>query len=61
MDIKDKVLVVTGGGSGIGEAVARELSAKGAKVFIGDINQEAIDKVVADINAAGGNRCRHNS
>ena len=54
MDIKDKVLVVTGGGSGIGEAVARELSAEGAKVFIGDINQEAIDKVVADINAAGG-------
>ena len=45
MDIKDKVLVVTGGGSGIGETVARELAAKGAKVFIGDINQAAIDKV----------------
>ncbi len=54
MDIKDKVLVVTGGGSGIGETVARELAAKGAKVFIGDINQTAIDKVVADIKAAGG-------
>lgn len=53
MDIKDKVLVVTGGGSGIGEAVAKELSAQGAKVFIGDINQEAVDKVVAEIKAAG--------
>lgn len=54
MDIKGKVLVVTGGGSGIGEAVAKEISKKGARVFIGDINQKSIDRVVAEIRTAGG-------
>ena len=54
MDIKGKVLVVTGGGSGIGEAVAKEISGRGAKVFLGDIRQDSIDRVVADIRAAGG-------
>ncbi len=54
MDIKGKVLVVTGGGSGIGEAVAKTIAKAGAKVFLGDINQESIDRVVAEIQAAGG-------
>ena len=54
MDIKNKVLVVTGGGSGIGETVARELAASGAKVFLGDINQEGIDRVAGEIRKNGG-------
>ena len=37
----DKVALVTGGGSGIGEATAKELAAKGAKVVVVDLNLEA--------------------
>lgn len=40
MDIKDKVAVITGGASGLGEATARILRDKGAKVAIFDMNQE---------------------
>jgi 3-oxoacyl-[acyl-carrier protein] reductase len=54
MDIKDKVLVVTGGGSGIGEAVAKSIAKKGARVYIGDINQDAVNRVAGEIKEAGG-------
>jgi len=54
MELKGLVAVITGGASGIGETVARELAAEGVKVSIGDISQESIDRVVADIKAAGG-------
>ncbi|MFW5694950.1 MAG: SDR family NAD(P)-dependent oxidoreductase [Alkalispirochaeta sp.] len=54
MNIQNQVVVVTGGASGIGEAVARYMAARGAKIVIGDMNQEGIDRVVADIAAAGG-------
>lgn len=40
----DKVAVVTGGGSGIGEAVAGRLSLEGAKVFIVDTNESALER-----------------
>lgn len=40
----DKVAVVTGGGSGIGEAVADRLSSEGAKVFIVDTNESALER-----------------
>jgi NAD(P)-dependent dehydrogenase (short-subunit alcohol dehydrogenase family) len=39
MDIKNSVAVVTGGGSGLGEATAQMLSAKGAKVAILDLGK----------------------
>ncbi|HOX12861.1 MAG TPA: SDR family oxidoreductase [Spirochaetia bacterium] len=54
MEIKGSVAVVTGGASGIGEAVAKTLAAKGASVVIGDMNQAGIDRVVAEIKKAGG-------
>ncbi len=54
MEVKDKVAVVTGGGSGLGEAISKDLARNGAKVVIGDMNQEAIDRVVNDIRLAGG-------
>ncbi|HSV56108.1 MAG TPA: SDR family NAD(P)-dependent oxidoreductase, partial [Magnetospirillaceae bacterium] len=54
MEIKGSVAVVTGGASGIGEAVAKVLAAKGASVVIGDMIQEGITRVVADIRKAGG-------
>lgn len=40
MDIKDKVAVITGGASGLGEATARKLIGMGARVAIFDMNQE---------------------
>lgn len=51
---KGRVAVVTGGGSGIGEATARRLADEGARVLVADINEEAAGRVVADIVAAGG-------
>lgn len=54
MDIKGLVAVITGGASGIGEAVAIDMAACGAKVVIADLNTEAIDRVVGEINATGG-------
>jgi NAD(P)-dependent dehydrogenase (short-subunit alcohol dehydrogenase family) len=49
----DKVAIVTGAGMGIGEAVARRLAAEGAAVVIVDFDEEAAEKVAADITALG--------
>jgi len=54
MNIKGAVAVITGGASGIGETLAKRLAADGASVVLGDMNQEGLDRVVADIKAAGG-------
>lgn len=54
MELKNSVVVVTGGASGIGESVARSLAAKGAKVVIGDMDAKGLDRVVGEIIAAGG-------
>ena len=53
-DFQDKVALVTGGGSGIGEACAKDLAAHGAKVVVSDINLEAAQRVAEEIKAAGG-------
>jgi NAD(P)-dependent dehydrogenase (short-subunit alcohol dehydrogenase family) len=45
----NKVAVVTGAAQGIGEAYARALAAEGASVVVADLNQEAGEKVAADI------------
>lgn len=37
---KDKYLLITGAGSGIGQALARLLAAQGAKLILSDINEE---------------------
>lgn len=54
MEIKGAVAVITGGASGIGEAIAKSLASKGAAVAIGDMNQAGIDRVVSEIRKAGG-------
>ncbi|CCQ44939.1 short chain dehydrogenase family protein [Pseudarthrobacter siccitolerans] len=50
----DKVALVTGGGSGIGEATSKELAAKGAKVVVVDLNLEGAQRVAGEIGDAGG-------
>lgn len=45
----NKIAVITGSASGIGEAVARRLAAEGAKVVIADYNLEAAQKVAAEL------------
>ncbi|SHJ38474.1 SDR family NAD(P)-dependent oxidoreductase [Lutispora thermophila] len=53
-DFKDKVIVVTGAGSGIGEAIAKEAVLHGMKVVINDIDANGLEKTLEDIRAMGG-------
>ncbi len=52
MQIKDKVFVVTGGASGLGEGTARLLAEKGGKVVIADMNAERGEAVAKEIGGA---------
>ncbi|AOX65208.1 short-chain dehydrogenase [Curtobacterium sp. BH-2-1-1] len=53
-EFEGKVAIVTGGGSGIGEAVAKELAAAGATVVVTDIKLDSAQRVVTSIAEAGG-------
>ena len=53
MDLKDKVVVVTGGGRGLGRAMALELAAKGAKLALADLNQQDLDDTIAQCEEKG--------
>ncbi|GAA1521338.1 SDR family NAD(P)-dependent oxidoreductase [Brevibacterium permense] len=53
-DFTGKVALVTGGGSGLGEAISKDLAAKGAKVVLTDINLEAAERVAGEVTEAGG-------
>lgn len=49
-----KTALVTGAGSGIGEAIAKGLAASGARVVVQDLQAQAAERVTAEITAAGG-------
>lgn len=54
MTFRDRTALVTGGGSGIGEAVAHELAGRGARVVVVDINEQGAERVARAIRDAGG-------
>ena len=51
MDLENKVSLVTGGGQGIGEGIAKVLASHGSKVMIVDLNSKSAEKVAKEINS----------
>lgn len=54
MRVKDKAIIVTGAGGGIGEGIARRLGAEGARLLLNDLRLDAVERVAHEINEAGG-------
>ncbi len=50
----DKVILITGASSGIGEGIARELGAAGATLLLGARRTDRLERIAADIRVAGG-------
>ena len=53
MRLKNKVALITGGGSGIGEATVLKFSEEGAKVVINDVNKDNANKLAEKLKAKG--------
>ncbi|MGX4659817.1 3-hydroxybutyrate dehydrogenase [Clostridioides difficile] len=51
--VKDKVVFVTGAASGIGKQIAESFLKNGAKVMFSDINQEALNKTITELQKEG--------
>ncbi len=54
MRFEGKRVIVTGAGSGFGEAIARRFADEGARVLLADVNLEGAERVAGEIAAAGG-------
>jgi NAD(P)-dependent dehydrogenase (short-subunit alcohol dehydrogenase family) len=52
-DLRDAAAVVTGGGSGIGRAIATEFARRGAQVLVTDVNDERAETVTGEITGEG--------
>ena len=52
--LRGKVAIVTGGGSGLGEAIAKRLATEGVKVVVSDINLKGAERVTQEIADDGG-------
>ena len=52
--LRDRVAVVTGGGSGIGEGIAQACAGAGMRLLIADVDTQEAERVAADLRAAGG-------
>ncbi|MHA1843112.1 MAG: SDR family NAD(P)-dependent oxidoreductase [Promethearchaeota archaeon] len=53
MKLKDKIIIVTGGGSGIGKAIAMRLAQEGANIIIADINENLARETAQEISDMG--------
>lgn len=54
MRLENRVAIVTGGGFGFGEGIAKRFAAEGAKVLVGDIRGEQAERVAQEIARDGG-------
>ena len=54
MDVKDKVIVVTGAGQGLGRQFALDCASEGTRLALADLNLETVEKVAAECIKAGG-------
>ena len=54
MRLDGKIAIVTGGGSGFGEGIAKRFAQEGCKVVVNDINAEGGERVASEIKADGG-------
>ncbi|GIU51287.1 SDR family oxidoreductase [Shewanella olleyana] len=52
MEIKDKVVVITGGAGGLGLAMAQDFAAQGARLALIDVDQEKLERACADLGAS---------
>ena len=52
--LKERVAIVTGGGSGIGRAIAKVFAIEGAKVVVADCNEKTAEETVEMIESSGG-------
>lgn len=60
MRFDGKRVIVTGAGSGFGEAIARRFADEGAKVLAADLNLDGVERVASEIEAVGGQvRAQH--
>lgn len=60
MDIKGKVIAITGGGRGIGRSIAVHLAEKGAKLALLDLDDAAMAETVDLVKEAGSEACGYN-